>query len=257
MPNDQIMDMIVNMPTTTDIPFNCDEMFDFVIEHESEAHICQFKNCTSIVKWLQDDDPHSNESNSNENQTEIRTYDGVALKRILKPGTKITIPKPRSNTMTFKNIESLQLFINQNPNHGIYQNININYDDSEDVDVTSYDCLSPWNTGHNIKTIQSTDPKLNQYSNVLRVLTEKQPTATYTCNTITSIQSVKKPHKIKEHNINEYVCNTCNKKYKQKSSLNRHEKSHLPKCDDDNQTVQNGSTQQSLIPLNANELISI
>lgn len=257
MSKEEIMKMIVNLPPpTTEIQMNFETVYDFVIERVSETDMCQFPDVASIVTWLHSDNTYSNESHPVAHfRAQNPARQESTLVKMLKPGTKIIIPKPRPNDKKFSNIESAQAYLNQNI---VYQSVDVDFDDSEEVDVISYDCSSPWNQFYMPEPQQQ--PKARKNSRMHRVLTEKQPTATYTCNARTIIQPKKKT--IKATNVDagdepSFECQSCDRKYKRKSSLIRHEKIHLAKDDDNNTTIQNIPTKHAtIIPLNAAELIS-
>lgn len=257
MSKEEIMEMIVNWPPMTETQMNFETVCDFVFERVNEADMFRFHDVDSILKWLHSDETISNQYHPvTQFRPQHSSREEPTLVKMLRPGTKIIIPKPRPNDKRFTNIESAQAYLNQNV---IYQTIDVDvdYDDSDEVDVISCDYSPPWNQFH---MLEDPTPKPRKNARMHRVLMEKQPTATYTCNARTIIQPKKKT--IKATNVDAcdeplFECQSCDRKYKRKSSLNRHEKIHLAKSDD-NTTIQNIPTKQAtiIIPLNAAELIS-
>lgn len=244
MSKEEVLKMIVNLPPLADIPHNFDAIFDFIIEHVSEVDMCRFNDVASIVKWLHTDDAHqTNQQPSFMNHiSERKTGDESTLAKMLRPGTKITIPKPRPSDIILNDYESVQAYLNQGI---VYQS---NYDDLEEVDVTTFDYSPPWNQYHCI------DEQPKSRKNSFRVLTEKQPTAN--CNKRTNAFPKKYSIKVTStDSSNEpmFECSQCDRKYKRKSSLNRHEKSHLP---EDTEIIPNKMIKHiPMHPINSAELI--
>lgn len=204
--------MIVNLPATIALEMqqslNLDTLLDFVAEHVTEADLYHFKDVASILSWLYaaeaqwlDDQCHVN---ANESQ---QCNNDVTISHALKPGIKVTIPKPGANDIKFTDMESVQAYLNQGA-------ANLSNDDFEEVDVTTFDYTPTWNHYH----ITDSSPE-NQKTK--KILTELQ----------TNVKT--KPPKKSANKMDlveiMYKCDECDKKYKQKSSLLRHSKIHLPK----------------------------
>lgn len=213
MSQQEIFRMIVNLPSAIEMQFNIETIYDFVIDRVGEPNLCQFKDVGSILNWLKAD-----ETLYLNNKDENRANNQVTMPKVLKPGTKITIRKPSPNDIKFNDIESAQAYLSQAT---LSQSSN---DDSEEIDVTTFDYTTPWNQ----YPIIESKSKTRKNSKSHRILTENQQTASFTCITNTL------PNKAKSNGRDNspetmYQCSTCEKRYKQKSSLNRHEKTHLAK----------------------------
>lgn len=231
-----------------------DAVLDFVIEHVDDKELYRFQDIASILNWLNGIDATWN-GQHRVNPIECQQGNDTAMP-ILRPGTKITIPKPSASDIKFTDMESVKAYLNQGP-------ANQSNDDSEEVDVTTFDFTPTWNQYHNTET----KPKSRKTTKLHRVLTEKQPTANGT-NTKPCYPK-KGAIKSTDHRPVEtiYKCMQCDKKYKQKSSLHRHEKSHLPKepgnvinspaeTKPHNPSKKNINSNALIIPLNTVETIS-
>lgn len=213
MSQQEIFRMIVNLPSVIEMQFNIETLYDFVIDRVGETNLYQFKDVGSILNWLKAD-----ETLWFNNPDENRATNQITMPKVLKPGTKITIRKPSPNDIKFNDIESVQAYLSQ---AALSQSSN---DDSEEIDVTTFDYTTPWNQ----YPIIESKPKTRKNSKSHRILTENQQTASFTCITNTM------PNKAKLNGCDKspeifYQCSTCDRRYKQKSSLNRHEKTHLAK----------------------------
>lgn len=172
MSTQEIFDLIVNWPAESEVqePGHLDAVLDFVCEHVGDRELSRFQDIASILTWLNGD--HSNSMIIG--QYDITTSDGqqcndTAKSQVLRPGTKITIRKPSANDIKFNDMESVQAYLNQGP-------ANQSNDDSEEVDVTTFDFSPPWNQYH----IVEAPPKSQKNTKLHRVLTEKPPTASAT-----------------------------------------------------------------------------
>lgn len=199
-----IMNMIKNCPHIEDEQLNPDIIFDFVIEHVSDKNLCRFENMSSIVRWLKRP-PTS--------QVKI------------KPGTKIVIPKPKPGDVKLYNqLESAQACLKQNSASSS------SFDDTEEIDViTADDYTSPWNHYH-----QQAPPKITPKSPAsFQILTVKQRNAPQPPSDGKRPKGKGKLKRNRSDSPDEnqydepdakYSCKYCNKKYQQRSSVNRHEK---------------------------------
>lgn len=216
--------MIVNWPvfeSEIQPSLNFDTLLDFVDEHVGEADLYRFENVASILSWLNADEMLWNaqcQVNAIENQ---QTMDST-IPHVLKPGTKITIRKPSASDIKFNDMESVQAYLSQGPsyqsNDEFQFNGNDDQNDSEEVDVTTFDFTPTWNHFHVVEM----NPKSRKN---IKVLTEMQPNAT-NINATKSKRGTIKANGLVEST---HKCPDCEKSYKQKSSLLRHSKSHVPK----------------------------
>lgn len=222
MTTQKIFELIVNWPAESEVldAGNLDIVLDFVSEHVGDRTLTRFQDIASILTWL-NGDYHSNSVMIGQyhiDASDEQPGNDTAKTQVLRPGTKITIRKPSANDIKFNDMESVQAYLNQGSNHS-------NEDSEEMVDVLSDDYAPPWNQYHR-ETIEVL-PKPKKTTKLQRVLMErleKQPTAM-------SLENIKKKSQIKsaDKGLVEtmYKCALCDKKYRQRSSLNRHEKSHL------------------------------
>lgn len=215
--------LIKSLPISNE-HLDVDALFDLIIEWMGEVQY-PFDDIKSIVCWLTNgDDALWNDVSAYDiNSVENRSINGPTL----KPGTKITISQPSANSKKFNDMESVQAYLS---NHQWN-------DDSEEVDVTTFDYTPTWNHYHIIESTAK-KPKL------ARVLTEKQPTANVTVRKLKHTE--KMPIKETVNGLIErtHQCPDCLRSYKQKSSLHRHVKSHLGKkagCE----TVKNTQSKKS------------
>lgn len=253
MSQQEIFQMIVNEPLAMGMQFNLDTIYDFVIDRVDESDINQFEDINSALKWLHSDDSSwHGQFHANVNENEIPNQ--ASLPKRLKKGIKVTIRKPSASDIKFNDFESVQAYLSQATN---YQS----NDESDEIDVTTFDYATPWNQYPIVESKQ----KNRKNSKINRILTENQQAASFTC--ITNKMPSKKAASKDLDACHE--CLACGKKYKQKSSLNRHEKIHNPKIVDGEVTVtvkkppkstkrvSNGNHQTApIIPLNTAETIS-
>lgn len=260
--------MIVNWPAIASElhlqhSFDEEALLDFVIEHVGDTELFRFEDLTSILNWLCADESQWNHIDDNDQLDSVdssvyQPCHDTTIPSVLKPGTKITIRKPSANDIKFQDMESVQAFLNKGSS-------NQSNDDSEEVDVTTFDYVPTWNSIGNQYFIEATvppstvPPKSRKNS---KVLTENQS------NVANLNVSARKKGTIKNDLVEStYKCSECDKRYKQKSSLLRHSKIHLPKepgTEHDkkptnkrtnNKNTMNGTT-HVILPLNTAEPIS-
>lgn len=219
MTQQELLQMVVSLPQPTkEMQFNKDMLFDFVIEHVCDGKPYRFEDIDSAITWLENGDsfwPTKQCNGKVKGNTAIKRH-ATKMKHTLKPGTKIKIRKPSANDIKFTDIESAQAYLNQASSY--HSN-----DDSDEVDVTTFDYTTQWNQ---YPISNETKPKKQQNKKIYRILAENQQQTT----------APKRINKTSSKTLNqnslddfEFHCNLCDKKYKQKSSLNRHEKIHLAK----------------------------
>lgn len=235
-------------------------LLDFVIEHVGDTELFRFEDLTSILNWLCADESHWNQIDVNEQFDSIdsnlyQPCHDPTIANVLKPGTKVTIRKPSVNDIKFQDLESVKAYLNKGSS-------NQSNDDSEDVDVTTFDYTPTWNSIGNQYFMEATPMALPKRRKNAKVLTENQS------NVANLNVSTRKRGTIKNELVEStYKCSECDKKYKQKSSLLRHSKTHLPKESGtvhdkkstnkrtNNRTNMNGTT-HAILPLNTAERIS-
>lgn len=264
----EIFKMIVNWPVIASEvhlqqAFDLDTLLDFVIEHVGDTEIFRFDDLASILNWLYTDESQWNQIDGNDQLDSVdssvcQPCNDTTIASVLKPGTKITIRKPSASDIKFQDLESVQAYLNKG-SVSSYQSSN---DDSEEVDVITDDFTPTWNsmgTQYFIEATSTVPPKSRKNS---KVLTENQS------NVANLNVNARKKVTIKSDLVEAtYKCSECDKKYKQKSSLLRHSKSHLPKEPGNehnkkptnkrtnNKNNMNGTT-HVILPLNTAEPIS-
>lgn len=218
MSKEEIIDLIVKWAPKSEIPLlSLDSIFDFVIEYVGDKEITRLQDITSILNWLNSDDGLLNRQRQT-NTSDKNPLEETVKTQTLRPGAKIIIPKPSANDLKFNDMESVQAYLNHQVS-SVQSN-----EDNEDVDVTSFDFTPPWNQYHATIETYPIDEKPHKINN--RVLTENKSNANTSKRNKVKTKDLKMTNSLVEPL---YQCNLCEKKYKQKSSLNRHEKSHLTK----------------------------
>lgn len=247
-----LVDMIANLSQVPDMQLES-TVFDFIVEHVKEADVCRFKDVASVLEWLHADYTFQHGQNHASTDTISDKSSGeTTLEKILRPGAKITIPKPRPSDIKFNDMESLKAYLNKTTND--YQN----FDDSEEVDVTTYDFTPPWNHYPIVEPVIQNRKK----SSHIRVLTETQPKAT--ANKSTNVNKMPKKCKPKDKGSltdDMFQCSRCGRQYKRRINLVKHEEKHLQ---DNNliEPIKNNSRKRrhnqmtNRIPLLAAEIIS-
>lgn len=267
MSKEDILQILDDLPPISEFePFDTDDIYDFALEHMGDDGSFQFHDIKNILQWLHAEDSHYDpdacthpaELKQLTEPDDIKFVDKW-LTEVLKPGTKITIKKPSPTDIKFNDIESVQAYLKQVPAYPPN-------DETEDVDVTTYDSLPLWSHSAAVETKPSRD-SLKSHG----VLTEKQPKATvkYVAKISTFPDDAKFAAKrkarvkVQDNDDVYYECLACDKKYKYKTSLNRHElDKHVPK--DASQPAENKQAtkraprnhkKKSTLPVNSNERI--
>lgn len=219
-----LVEMNVDLSSVPDVQIES-TVFDFIIEHVKEADVCRFKDVSSVLKWLHADYTFQHDQNhAGTGSIIVNTSADTRIEKTLRPGAIITIPKPRPNDMKFSDIETLQAYLNKRPFNRRTIIVPSLIDDSEDVDVTTYDFTPPWNQ------YAIVEPVIQNRQNTIghiRVLTETQPKATAKKSTHLN----KMPKKCKPRNTEptdeRFQCRICGREYKRIIYLRRHEDKHL------------------------------
>lgn len=221
MSTEELYNMIVHLAPKSEMQlFSLDTLLEFVLDFVGEKEINRFQDMTSILNWLNSEDTLWNRQRYAIASGNKPTYE-TAKSQTFRPGDIITIPISTANNMKFNDMESVQAYLNHQSAS------NQSNDDCEEVDVTTFDYTPAWNHYHHVT---QPIPKTTKIHN--RVLVEKQPTASsstnYKNNGAKNNNEMEKPGEL---DLGEtfFECKLCDKKYKQKSSLNRHEKGNHSK----------------------------
>lgn len=223
MTQQELLQMVISLPQPTkEMQFNEDALYDFIVDHVFDGSPYRFEDIHSVITWLENGDSFwpSKQCNGKVKENTAIKRQATKMKHTLKPGTKIKIRKPSANDIKFTDIESAQAYLNQaSSNHS--------NDDSDEVDVTTFDYTTQWNQ---YPISNESKPKKQQNRKIYRILAENQQQTTASKRINRTSTKTMKQNTCDE---SEFHCNLCDKKYKQKSSLNRHEKVHLAKEVDD------------------------
>lgn len=207
----QIMNMIENWSPDEEHQFNPDSVYDFVIERLDCVNMYRFENIDSIVKWLCDGGDGDN------GEKKIVAKSKRCVKSTFKKGIKIKIQKPKDSVPMFNDIgKALAVLERKKQNQS-------KSDVSGEIDVITIDNnSSPWNS------YAMAAQENRQNINVLTEIHSIAMSTPFADVKRVNVNSKRKRSNFSDENHKEpkFLCNYCEKKYQQKSSLSRHEKKY-------------------------------